>query len=385
MQPGGIPTDTNTGCDWTAEVAATPGAPNTSAGPVGKCPSGVGQPNWVAGTSLMFDNFDNYVYPLAMTKLPGSTTSMRFTGAASSPYILVSGPSNPGNTGTPFGIVDIGTPPFFTDITIVLNGASATPNFFDALAVTGANGQSNWTFPGFTGACGTTIGSFQGVVVSAAYPFGYQLTAATTIGLGLNTNLTLTDDASVNVGLCAPFTFYDVTYSSLFVCSNGMISFGVGNTDFTPTQAEAESGPPRIMVPWYDFSPNLGGTISIADSGTGPVVTFTNVPVFGMPAAANNFSVALDPTTGNITETIPVGGFTANSTTAPPFIAGVTKGAGNTAPSLLADISSALAPNPALVGGPLQNVFEIFATAAAWDLNGTTITYFKVGNSYTIN
>ena len=50
------------------------------------------------------------------------------------------------------------------------------------------------------------------------------------------------------------------TWNAFFLNSNGNITFGVGNTDPTPTVPELRSGPPRIAPAWADLDPGTRTT-----------------------------------------------------------------------------------------------------------------------------
>jgi hypothetical protein len=104
--------------------------------------------------------------------------------------------------------------------------------------------------------------------------------------------LPLGDDASVQLSLGFAFPFNGVSYTSVFVNSNGNLTFGVGNTSFSESATAFRSGPPRIAPLWDDLSPNNGGSV-YARFGTGSVtVTYENVPEF-VATGSNTFSVTL--------------------------------------------------------------------------------------------
>src|SRR5262245_66106726 len=79
----------------------------------------------------------------------------------------------------------------------------------------------------------------------------------------LGTDLNLGDDTSAQgLSLGFPFTYAGVAYSQISVCSNGFVVLGATNTntDYTPTDSELVSGPPRVCPLWNDLSPNLAGS-----------------------------------------------------------------------------------------------------------------------------
>lgn len=113
----------------------------------------------------------------------------------------------------------------------------------------------------------------------------------------------LTDDASVERSLGFDFNFYGVDYGSVFIGSNGILSFGDAETDFSPSLPEFESDPsgPAVAGLWTDLSPNISGSITLDTTVPGQAtVNYVDVPRFGQPDALNTFSVTLFEN-GNIT------------------------------------------------------------------------------------
>lgn len=108
-----------------------------------------------------------------------------------------------------------------------------------------------------------------------------------------STPLSLGDDASEELTLGFSFPFNGSSYDSVFVNSNGNLTFGAGDTDFSESVAELLSGAPRIAPLWNDLSPNQGGSItadlSVADQVT---INFDSVPQF-LAGDNNTFSVVL--------------------------------------------------------------------------------------------
>jgi len=92
--------------------------------------------------------------------------------------------------------------------------------------------------------------------------------------------LSLGDDDSIEVPLGFSFPFQGDTYSSVFVNSNGNLTFGSGDTDFSESVGEFLNGQPRIAPLWDDLSPNQGGQVTVEfDTGSATVV-FDGVPQF---------------------------------------------------------------------------------------------------------
>ena len=106
--------------------------------------------------------------------------------------------------------------------------------------------------------------------------------------------LNLGDDSSIELPLDFGFPFQGEVYNSVFVNSNGNLTFGAGDTDFSESVSELLSGPPRIAPLWDDLSPNQGGLVYACQDSGGAVITFQDVPEF-FASTGNSFEVTLDP------------------------------------------------------------------------------------------
>jgi Bacterial pre-peptidase C-terminal domain len=139
------------------------------------------------------------------------------------------------------------------------------------------------TFPdfGFTGAGGDfgryvlNVSSYRGTIL----PFE---------------NDTLVADApSIEVGLSTfAFPFQGTSWSSVFVNSNGNLTFGASDIDFSETVGELLGGPPRIAPLWDDLNPGSGLVIAEERDHT-LFIHFVSVPEF-LVTGTNYFTVALD-------------------------------------------------------------------------------------------
>ena len=266
------------------------------------------QPNTPNVASLIFAGVDGPTYP-NIVNFSSTVIGMDLQGAPGAPFILVSAGVFPTTAGllatgipTGFGLVDID---FTGGFTVIVNGVAPT-NFFEALARMDPTGNSNWTLPVPVGG---HLGAFQALMVDATNPNGFTLTAASDVTVTVAQNLVLTggDDAVGNLPLSfGTANFYNVAYNNVFVTTNGNMTFGVGDGDFTPTAAEFTAGAPRIAPLWCDLLPGfaLGGAPFIGnfieDAGsftfrwigqnnyTGPGAATT------VGAAGNTFSVTFD-------------------------------------------------------------------------------------------
>lgn len=93
------------------------------------------------------------------------------------------------------------------------------------------------------------------------------------------------DDNFEEFNLGFPFTFYGVTYQSVFVNQNGNLTFNVGSSDFTPTPEEFRDGPPRIAPYWIDLDPRCSPSQPIKGAFVKSlpdrfIVTYLNNPYF---------------------------------------------------------------------------------------------------------
>ena len=98
------------------------------------------------------------------------------------------------------------------------------------------------------------------------------------------TPITIGDDDTVPVALARPFNFQGQARTSLFVNSNGSLSFGAGDPDFKATVPAFLAGPPRISPLWTDFDPTgfLGnpGLVLVDVNSRPAAVHFVSVSEF---------------------------------------------------------------------------------------------------------
>lgn len=92
-------------------------------------------------------------------------------------------------------------------------------------------------------------------------------------------NVPLSDDDYEQYTLQQPVKLYDETYSTVYVCSNGRITFNSGSTDYTEDIGQ-HFAEPGISMLWDDLNPSSGGTVRFAQLVNRVVVTFDDVPEF---------------------------------------------------------------------------------------------------------
>ena len=173
------------------------------------------------------------------------------------------------------------------------------------------------------------------------------------------TVLTLADDDSAEVALPFSFPFQGASYDSVFVNSNGNLTFGSGDANFFANVPDLLSGPPRIAPLWDDLSPNEAGLIYVSSDATSATVTFENVPEFFF-GGNNTFNVRLQED-----GTIEV---SYDNLDSPDNIVGVTEGGGVADPG-----PSDLSGSPTWPGS--GTTYEEFTIGTPNDLEGSTITF----------
>jgi hypothetical protein len=108
-----------------------------------------------------------------------------------------------------------------------------------------------------------------------------------------STNIYLSDDDYEQVSLSGGHTvsIYGQNYSSFYVGSNGYVTFGSGDSEYNESVAD-HFAIPRVSALFDDLNPSSGGTVSWKQLDDRAVVTFQNVPEWGV-ATTNTFQVEL--------------------------------------------------------------------------------------------
>ena len=105
------------------------------------------------------------------------------------------------------------------------------------------------------------------------------------------------DDTSTEIFPRFPFKFCGQTFESVFVNSNGNLTFGAGDTGLTESPTGHLTGPPRIAGLWDDLNPAAGGSISFTETSRSITISFTDVPEF-TNTGANTFAFTLFAASG---------------------------------------------------------------------------------------
>ncbi len=104
--------------------------------------------------------------------------------------------------------------------------------------------------------------------------------------------LPLSDDDFEAVALDFIFNFQGFGYNSIFVGSNGYITFGSGDTDFSESTSELLGDQPRIAGLWDDLNPSTGGSVDATGDSSSMLVSWVGVPEF-INTGSNSFSIEL--------------------------------------------------------------------------------------------
>jgi hypothetical protein len=192
--------------------------------------------------------------------------------------------------------------------------------------------------------------------------------------------LNLTDDSFISVpfGGGFTFTFYGVVYTSVFVNSNGNLTFGSGDITFNESVPAFINGPPRIAPLWDDLDPDPfppltpgtgGGAVFAKQEPDRFVVTWYSVPEFNT-GNTNTMQIVLF-NTGVIA-------FAYDRLDANDGLVGVASGAGG--PSSIFQYNGST--NPA-VTIPTSPQGQLDFTQLYWEYDGTdyrlaTFNEFKV-------
>ncbi len=154
------------------------------------------------------------------------------------------------------------------------------PNFFTE-QFDGGNDLDNWSL------IFTPNGSFDYYAGCAE-----TITALPTDPTG-GTTLSLSDDSSAVMNFTGGQTvsFYGTAYAAAYAGSNGYVTFGGGDTDYSESLTEHFSMP-RISGVYDDLNPTAGGTVSWKQLADRVAITYLNVAEYST-SNSNTFQVEL--------------------------------------------------------------------------------------------
>ncbi|MBN2829651.1 MAG: T9SS type A sorting domain-containing protein, partial [Candidatus Cloacimonetes bacterium] len=98
---------------------------------------------------------------------------------------------------------------------------------------------------------------------------------------GFDIDFVADDQMSAPISLGFNFPFWDETYSSVTVCSNGFLSFTGNETSYQNGEIPDDAAPNNIIAPfWDDFSPQNGGHVRFYPDGSHHrfIITYSDVP-----------------------------------------------------------------------------------------------------------
>ena len=105
------------------------------------------------------------------------------------------------------------------------------------------------------------------------------------------TSLPLSDDDYETITPASSVMLHGETYTQLYVCSNGFVTFTGGETDYTESLSE-HFEQPRISVLWDDLNPSAGGTVSWKNTIDGVAITWQDVPEYSS-SNSNTFQLLM--------------------------------------------------------------------------------------------
>ena len=129
--------------------------------------------------------------------------------------------------------------------------------------------------------------------------FGYFCVVQDANYIEANTVIPLTgDDASAQVSLPFPFTFYGQTHSTAFVTTNGNLNFLAANSSFSNTAIPSTAAPNGAIYPfWDDMFVDSSASVRTELLGSAPnrrfVIEWRNVQFFADATRRVDFEVVL--------------------------------------------------------------------------------------------
>ncbi len=126
-------------------------------------------------------------------------------------------------------------------------------------------------------------------------------------GAGVGTVISSGDDVVVQLLLGANFNFYGITSTSVFVSSNGLLTFGSGNSSYTNTDLTTSPSQRSIAPLWDDWVSTLGNTMVLRrfDDTTGDgvrdrvIIEWNRVQGYASSPSSATFQAILQLNTGS--------------------------------------------------------------------------------------
>jgi len=105
------------------------------------------------------------------------------------------------------------------------------------------------------------------------------------------TSITLSDDDSEPISLTQPVMLYGQSYSTIYVGSNGYVTFTGSDTDYSESLSDHFSEP-RVSGLFDDLNPSSSGEVSYRELADRVAITWLNVPEYDT-SNSNNFQIEL--------------------------------------------------------------------------------------------
>lgn len=252
-------------------------------------------------------------YVLTQALVPGPFNNAYSTQDTGAPVVWATAQGSTVNwvPGLAANSVDIGP----SGLTFLIDGTNSSDPL-SIFASTDASGNWSLDFTASGGLASSTM-DFACAHFTSSSPDGFYISQTHRVTFTSDGNLspsspacnpagtvqTHVDDGFVQSPLSGwNATYYGTSYPDVFVGSNGFLTFGAGDTDFTETVAEHLSGAPRIAMWWDDLTPPNGGTVTFFDDAPNQrfEVCFTSVPEFSN-TGSNDFKCTFDESAGIIT------------------------------------------------------------------------------------
>ena len=203
---------------------------------------------------------------------------------------------------------------FSSDQTIVITGLEDTFTYYFRITLTDAAGNVGeygngpdcfeFTVPDaidyfaeqFSGGFDLAYTSLRFIPIESADVFAPCSETATALPVDPSGGVTISlgDDASESISLPFEFPFYGESWDSVYVGSNGYLTFGASDTGYNESIASHFSLP-RISALFDDLNPSTGGVVSYRDLGSRFAVSWVDVNEYGT-SNQNTFQVVLHAT-----------------------------------------------------------------------------------------
>ena len=106
------------------------------------------------------------------------------------------------------------------------------------------------------------------------------LAVAPQLETDVGSSFVLFDEDARSVSLPFAFPFYSQSWQTMYVNSNGNVSFEKGDRSSLPTIAAVFAGPPRIAPLWADLDPTAGGNVFLKAEAARMVITWKDIPLW---------------------------------------------------------------------------------------------------------